>query len=262
MYCCICLGVSTIIYTDNVNRSTLVVWSVDGNMAYFGLPHAFLFLAGLATLLFLWLPYTLRLFLIQWLRKLDQLKCLKWINRFHPIYDAYFAPLKPKHYYWFGILLLARGVLLVIFASTFGVPDSVNLLLLLIFSVALLVYMTLVQPYLQVAIMALQTSFLVNLTLLSGFVIFSYTQPNRATLLSAAVGLSTGIAFLQFCAIVVYSIVAPHCSSLRRRFKVRDQGHSNATQEFLPAVINSHSVSFRDSILEESQELLTDKPTY
>ena len=149
-----------------------------------------------------------------------------------------------------------------IFASTFDIPDSVNLLLLLVFSVALLVYMTLVQPYLRAAILALQTSFLVNLTLLSGFVIFSYTQSNRSTLLSAAVGLSTGVAFLQFCAIVVYSIVAPRCSCLRRRFKVRARGHSNATQESLPAVINSHSVSFRDSILEESQELLTDKPTY
>ena len=126
------LEFSTIIYTDNMNRSTQVVWSVDGNMSYFGLPHIFLFLAGLATLLFLWLPYTLQLFLVQWLRKLDQLRFLKWTNRFHPIYDAYFAPLKPKHYYWFGILLFARGVLLVTFASTFSVPDNINLLLLLI----------------------------------------------------------------------------------------------------------------------------------
>ena len=113
------LEFSTIIYTDNMNRSTQVVWSVDGNMSYFGLPHIFLFLAGLATLLLLWLPYayTLQLFLVQWLQKLDKLRFLKWINRFHPIYDASFAPLKPKHYYWFGILLFARGVLLVTFAS-------------------------------------------------------------------------------------------------------------------------------------------------
>ena len=254
------LEFSIVVYTDNVNRSTQVVWSVDGNMAYFGLPHIFLFLAGFATLLLLWLPYTLQLFLIQWLRKLDKLKILKWINRFHPIYDAYLAPLKPKHQYWFGVLLLARGVLLVIFASTFGVPDTINLLLILILSVALLVYMTLVQPYLQAAVLALQTSFLINLTLLSGFVIFAYTQPNRATLLSASIGLSTGVAFLQFCAIVVYSIVAPRCSCLRRQSKVR--GDNNVTEEPLPAVVSSNSVSFRDSILEESQELLADVPTY
>ena len=148
------------------------------------------------------------------------------------------------------------------FASTFGVPDNINLLLLLILSITLLVYMTLVQPYLRVAILALQTSFLVNLNLLSGFVIFAYTQPNRSTLLSAAVGLSTGVAFLQFCAIIVYSIVAPRtrCSCLQRQSVAG--AYSDVTQESLPAVINSHSDSFRDSILEESQELLADKPTY
>ena len=93
--------------------------------------------------------------------------------------------------------------------------------------------------------------------------IFAYTQPNRSTLLSAAVGLSTGVAFLQFCAIIVYSIVAPRarCSCLQQQSVAG--GYSNITQESLPAVINNHSVSFRDSmILEESQELPADKPTY
>ena len=252
------LEFSILVFTDNTNRSTLVIWSVDGSMTYFGLPHVFLFLAGLATLLFLWLPYTLLLFLVQWLRKLD----LKWIKRFHPVYDAYFAPLKHKHHYWFGVLLLARGVLLVTFASTFGVSDSVNLLLLLILAVALLFYMILVQPYLRAAITALQSSFLVNLTLLSGFVIFTYTQPNRSTLQSAAVGLSTGVAFLQFCIIVVYSIVATRCSRLLWQSKVRN--HDSVTHESMTGVVNSRSssVSFRDSILEESQELLADNPTY
>ena len=47
--------------------STTVVWSKDGNLTYFGFPHILLFLAGLGTLLFLWLPYTLLLFSIQWL---------------------------------------------------------------------------------------------------------------------------------------------------------------------------------------------------
>ena len=41
-----------------------VVWSVDGNLSYFGFPHIWLFLAGLATLLFLWLPFTLLLLLM------------------------------------------------------------------------------------------------------------------------------------------------------------------------------------------------------
>ena len=40
-------------------ESTSLVWSIDGTLDYFGTKHISLFVAGLATLLFLWLPYTL-----------------------------------------------------------------------------------------------------------------------------------------------------------------------------------------------------------
>jgi hypothetical protein len=35
------------------------VWSADGNIAYLGREHAPLFVVAVATLLFLWIPYTL-----------------------------------------------------------------------------------------------------------------------------------------------------------------------------------------------------------
>ena len=49
-----------------------MVWSVDGNYVYpyFDHPHILLFVAGLATLFFLGLPYTLLLFFMQWFRRL------------------------------------------------------------------------------------------------------------------------------------------------------------------------------------------------
>ena len=49
------------------SSSRLVVWSVDGSLAYFEFPHFLPFVARLFTLLFLWMPYTLLLFLMQWL---------------------------------------------------------------------------------------------------------------------------------------------------------------------------------------------------
>ena len=45
------------------------VWSADGNLDYLGPEHAPLFAVAAATLLFLWLPYTLLLFLGQWLHR-------------------------------------------------------------------------------------------------------------------------------------------------------------------------------------------------
>ena len=132
--------------------------------------------------------------------------------RYHPIYDAYFAPLKHKHHYWFGVLLLARGLLLVTFASTFGVSESVNLLLLLVLAVVLLLYMTLMQPYRSKAVLLLQSTYLANLVLLSGFFFFTYTQSNGTTLQTAAIGLSISFALLQFCCTVLYVIISRHCS--------------------------------------------------
>jgi predicted outer membrane repeat protein len=244
--------------------SRTIVWSADGNLSYCGFPHVLLFVAGLATLLFLWLPYTLLLFLLQWLRRLSHVKILKWVTRFHPVYDAYFAPLKHKHQYWFGVLLLVRGILLVTFASTFSISNTINLLILLTLGIVLLFYMTLVQPYKNTALLLLQSSFLVNLTFLSGFDIFAYTQPNKLKqiLMEVAFGISAGIVFVQFCAIVLYSMFGSR--RIRRRKQIDNAAEnrdSNENAEPMAAVvINSNSVSLRDSIFEESQKLLNNDP--
>lgn len=46
-----------------------VVWSADGILDYLSLKHTPLFTVVAATLLFIWLPYTLLLFLGQWLHR-------------------------------------------------------------------------------------------------------------------------------------------------------------------------------------------------
>ena len=53
--------------SPNDITTTTLVWSVDGTLDYFGYPHIILFVAAMFTLLFLWLPYTLLLLLIQWI---------------------------------------------------------------------------------------------------------------------------------------------------------------------------------------------------
>ena len=51
--------------------STLVVWSVDGELDYFGVEHTFLLVAAIAVVIFLWLPYTLSLLFLQQLQKVS-----------------------------------------------------------------------------------------------------------------------------------------------------------------------------------------------
>jgi predicted outer membrane repeat protein len=187
--------------------TTTAVWSVDGNLTYCGHPHIFLFLAGLATLLFLWLPYTLLTFSMQWLRVISHLRFLTWIERFVPISDANTAPLKHKHQYWFGVLLLARGILLLIATSSFGIPYGNNLLILLVFATLLLFYTNLMQVYKNSGNLLLDSSFNINLIILSGVFILTSTQPHSERSQMIAVGISTGCAFLQFCGIVLYMLI-------------------------------------------------------
>ena len=211
------------IITEYPSGTKSLVWSEDGNFTYIGFPHVLLFLAGLATLLLLWLPYTLLLLLMQCLRRVSHLKYVRWITRFNPVYDAYFAPLKTKHQYWFGVLLLTRGILVVTFASTFGISPSINLLNLSIFGILLLFYMTITQPYKSRAVLFLNGSFLTNLTILSSCTIYSsHIHSHQGILKTVMFGLSTGFVFLQFCGIILYSVIAPRCS-LKRSIEKPDE---------------------------------------
>ena len=202
-------------YTDqNSTVTQSVVWSVDGTLSYLGYPHILLFLAGLATLVILCLPYTILLLLMQWLRRLPHTKLTNWIMKFHPVYDVYFAPFKHKHQYWFGVLLLARVVLLMTFVSAFAISQYVNLLVLLTVSVLLILYASASQPFKNTINMTIQNTFLANLALLAGFVAVSL-RSNQPTLQTLAVGLSIGVAFVQFCGIVLYNVI----TAVKRRYQ-------------------------------------------
>ena len=196
------------VYSEwNVTKPAMTVWAVNGTFEYFRYPHIVLFVAALFTLMVLWLPYTLLLLLIQWLRRISHLRILKWITRFEPFYDAYFAPLKPNHQYWFGVLLLARGMILVTFASNFALPENVSLLLLLVSAGLLLFYSLLRNLYKSHVVMTFESSLLLNLCLLSGGMLFAHTKRKfKPTIQATAVGLSTGIAFFQACFVIAYQI--------------------------------------------------------
>ena len=45
-----------------------------------------------------------------------------------PFLDAYFGPFRGEHRYWVGVLLVARGVLLLVFGLNSTNDPSVNLL--------------------------------------------------------------------------------------------------------------------------------------
>ena len=96
------LAYSVIIYP----RGQKAVWSLD----YLGPKHLPLFVVAVVVLLFLCVPYTLILLLGQWLCRCKRQLISRMMFRIQPIMDAYYGPLKDKHCYWIGLLLLSRHI--------------------------------------------------------------------------------------------------------------------------------------------------------
>ena len=170
-------------------RYTVTVWSLDGSYSYCHFPHVLLVVAALTVFTFMWLPYTIVLFLMQWLRRISHFKLLTWIPRFNPIYDAYFAPLKNKHQYWFGVLLIVRGALLVIFTSTYAVYPNVNYFILLTTTAVLLGYSNYNRVYKNKAVQFTENLFLFLLIFVGGSCCLEEQAGSAVTYASIIVGL-------------------------------------------------------------------------
>ena len=120
------------VYRSTIMISSLqnseAVWSADGNLDYLGAMHSPLFVAAVGTLLFLWLPYTLLLFLGQWLHRCNSKLIVRMLAMIKPFLDAHYGPLKGNHRYWFGALLLVRATILLLSALVPADRSSVVIL--------------------------------------------------------------------------------------------------------------------------------------
>ena len=78
------------------HRQNIRVWALDSNFTYSHHKYVLLLLVTIPCFLFLWMPYTVILFSMQWLRKIDHYKPLKSLAQYKTIHDAYNGPLKDK----------------------------------------------------------------------------------------------------------------------------------------------------------------------
>lgn len=255
--------------TNYPNNIIQYVWSIDGRLDYGGFPHITLLVAAVACLLLLWVPYTMLLFLMQWLRRISHSETSKWITKYKPVFDAYFAPLKDKHHYWFGVLLLARGTLLLISSLTANINPVVCLFLLLVVATLLLCYMNYMQVYKKNSVLILESAFLINLVLLVGWNMYYYDDRGSRQK-EILVYVSIGVAFVKFCGIIILSLVQliPRCigtyCKCRRRpsstsYTSVGSGDENASQQ---DVLIKDSCQYRDSILEDAPLFYKKHPTY
>ena len=196
------------IYPQNSDQrnGVSVVWAFDGNLSYGGNPHGFLLVAAFFTLIVLWLPYTVILLVFRLIMKRSSHKCFKWSIRIVPLIEPYFGPLKIAHYYWVGLLLLVRGVLLIILTLTYTTTPSASLLSLAITLTLLLVFLTYTgRVYRNKLLSLLECSFFVNLHVLTASVLFIDVELSDFSK-EVAVTISMTIAFIQFLGITCYHL--------------------------------------------------------
>ena len=219
---------SVAVITQYPQNTSYMVWYLDGNLRYCQHPHIYLFIAAIATLIFLWFPYTLLLLFIQPLRRVSHLRLLKWINRFTPVYDAYFSPLKNKHQYWFGTMLLIRGILLVIMIVTAAANPKFTVFILSVIIIVLVIIMSVKNVYKKMMVRVLEGAVLMNLFILSVGTLYKWESTKSKTTLLAV---SIGFAFAQFCIIAMWNLIKvlyTFCASLKCRqshaYDIVDEG--------------------------------------
>ena len=194
------LSITTLEYPHDKMQ---VVWLSDGNITYLHGKHIPLFVIGILFLVFIFLPYTLLLLLGQWLQKFSHIKVLSWMNnlKLKAFLEAYYAPYSIKHRYWTGLLLVARLVLLPVFAVNVLGDNSENLLAISAASFGLLVWPWMIgNVYKNWKLSALNASYILNLGIFAVATNYVHQAGGNQAVVTY---ISTGVAFVTFFATVL-----------------------------------------------------------
>ena len=202
--------------TGSRYQSYKIVWSFHGNVSYFDTKHSVLFAVATTILLLLWLPYTLMLLFIQYLRRHSHHCLLKWVNKLKPFLDSYVGPLKDKHHYWIGSGLLARLILLLISSVTLSKTPFITVPLITL--QAFIFGLQVLSVYKKWQISALEACFYINMATFSTGVLFIEAHSGSKDILAC---ISLGIAFILFLVIIGYHVLKRF--QLLRRYQKNTQ---------------------------------------
>ena len=124
------LSFATLEYPDGSRKT---VWLVDATVQYFYRKHSALFLVAI-TILFIGMLFTTLLLFWQWILRLLDVRCFRFIrhHKLQLFMDTYNAPYKLDHRYWTGLLLLVRVILYFVAAVNVSGDPGVTYLTLLI----------------------------------------------------------------------------------------------------------------------------------
>ena len=186
---------------------SLAVWLYDGNVPFLQEKHIALFLMALAVTVFFLLPFTLLLLFAPCIQASNHFLIKRIKMNLLPLLDAYQAPYKDKFRFWTGLLVVVRSVLLVGFGlNILGDPDINHLLTVTVLAVLLSCTWIIGIVYKNTALNILETSFILNLLILSSWTIYNRRASNGDSSdgQTGLVCTSTGVAFATFICILLY----------------------------------------------------------
>ena len=185
------------------------VWLPDGNVPYFQGKHVALVLIALLIIL-VGVPYTILLFLWQWLVRAPKWKVFKWTRntKLNAYISVHHAPYNSKYRYWTGLLLLVRVVLYItasIATSYSNNPQSSLLVtLILVGGLFFLNGITGFRSYKKSIVDVLETGLYFNLLAFAAF--SQYDFKTDITKQTAVAYTSTIITFILLVGVIIYHV--------------------------------------------------------
>ena len=184
-----------------------IVWRPDGNVKYFQGKHIPLVLVAVLVII-IGLPYTILLFLWQWIVRASRWKIFDWTRdtKLNAFIATYHVPHKSNFRYWTGLLLLVRVVLYVTASVTVSASPQTFPLISIILIGGLIFFGKIftLRVYKNSLVDVVDTMLYFNLLLLAGFSLYDFkVNPTKQT---AVAYTSTIITFILFIGSICYHV--------------------------------------------------------
>ena len=185
----------------------VTVWLPDGNVPYFRRKHIPLVLVALMIII-IGLPYTLLLFLWQWIVRAPRWKVFKWTRntKLNAFIASHHVPHNSKYRYWTGLLLLVRVVLYISASVTISAnPQTLPLITNILIGGLILFKSVLgLRVYKNSFVNIVDSVLYFNLLVLSAFTLFD--SKDDTTKQRAVAYTSTIITAILFIGAILYHV--------------------------------------------------------
>ena len=227
------------------------VWLPDGNVPYFKGKHIPLALVAVLIII-IGLPYTILLFLWQWIVRAPRWKVFKWTRntKLNAFIASHHVPHNSKYRYWTGFLLLVRVVLYITASVTVSAKPQTFPLITNTLIGGLIVFKCIrgVRVYKKSLVDLVDTALYFNLLVFSAFSQYDFKVDIKKQ--TAVAHISTIITFILFIGGMFYHVT----------LLVKKERPANDLNEYLLAPINPTNAEVTHSVIEPPKRDDQDPP--